>query len=170
MVVPDILLALSIPSSLDLGIYPRFPVKDCRGFFFDLAANVEANVLALVSGQKVGIMRRKCLNIRKCGRNPANTGSFANVRGCESLRMRTGRKIPANVATNVFANVPDPANLAANVFANVPDPANLAANVDGLANVRRRFCLAACFRARKKAGQFPALLFFGVMLSYSGSA
>lgn len=44
--------------------------------------------------------------------------------GCESLQMRTGRKIPANLAANLAAN--------ARSFANV------ATNADGPANVRRR--------------------------------
>nr|DAI94469.1 MAG TPA: hypothetical protein [Bacteriophage sp.]DAX74678.1 MAG TPA: hypothetical protein [Caudoviricetes sp.] len=38
------------------------------GVFFDLAANVEANELAVISDAKAGVMRRKCPNQPKLPR------------------------------------------------------------------------------------------------------
>ena len=92
---------------LSIGSPPPGHLRRTAGFFFDLAANVEANVFVDVADEKNGYTGWKYPNpgesLRMFLRMWARSYEFGCEcrRGDKSLRMSANARSVANVATNV---------------------------------------------------------------------
>lgn len=154
---------------LSIGSPTPGHLRRAAGFFFDLAANVEANVFVMSQTRKTAtraanarIRANLCECLCECGRGPTNLANCANLAAnvdaatnpYECLRMLA----TLQMWLRMWANVASPTNVVN--FASICDK-KASADACGCLAAVLSFCVPPCM---KKAGNFPAFLSFPLKL------